>query len=327
MTDAPSSHAAADADSRRRILTGYLLLVLAVLVWAGNSIVGRSTAAEEIPPLAFNFWRWAAAFLVFAVFFGRQTWQQRVEIKTHWRFMTGFALISIAGFNSVFYIALQKSEALQVALIQSILPVLVLLLGLVILRQRISGRQWWGIVFSIAGAVLIVIRGDLHVLQTLALGEGDIWALGAVSLWALQAFLMRWKPKTIEIMPFMTTISLIGVTGMLPFYLWETATFAPMPVTQTSVLFVLYVAVLASFIGTSCWNEGTYRAGPAQAGYFGNLFPIFAGVLAIVILGEQPYWYHGVGALCVVIGIWLATAQHRRQAGQPAANQPAAKKT
>ena len=316
MNDAPSPHAASDADSRRRILTGYLLLVLAVLVWAGNSIVGRAAAAEEIPPLAFNFWRWMTAFLIFAVFFGRQTWQQRAEIKSHWKFVTLFSLVSIAGFNSVFYLALQKSTALQVALIQSILPVVVLLLCLIFLRQRISGRQWWGIVFSIAGAVLIVIRGDLNVLQTLALGEGDIWALGAVFIWGLQAFLMRWKPPTIEIMPFMTTISLIGVIAMTPLYLWETATVAPMPFTQTSILFVLYVAVLASFVGTSCWNEGTYRAGPAQAGYFGNLFPIFAGVLAIVILGEQPYWYHGVGALCVVIGIWLATAQHARHAAR-----------
>lgn len=322
MTDASSSHTPADADTRRRILSGYALLVLAVLVWAGNSIVGRASAGAEIPPLGFNFWRWTTAFLIFAVFFGQETWRQRAEIKAHWKFVTMFSLVSIAGFNSVFYLALQKSNALQVVLIQSILPVLVLLLGLVILHQRISGRQWWGIVFSISGAVLIVIRGDLGVLQTLALGEGDIWALGAVFLWACQAFLMRWKPKTIEIMPFMTTISLIGVIAMTPFYLWETATVAPMPVTQTSVLFVLYVAVLASFVGTSCWNEGTYRAGPAQAGYFGNLFPIFAGLLAIIILGEQPHWYHGTGALCVVIGIWLATAQHARRAATPTGKTP-----
>ncbi|MDG2205928.1 MAG: DMT family transporter [Alphaproteobacteria bacterium] len=314
MTVSQSSPSAADAENRRRILSGYLLLVLAVLVWAGNSIVGRSAGDAAIPPLGFNFWRWATAFLIFAVFFGVKTWRQRREILAHWKFVTGFAVVSIAGFNSVFYIALQKSTALQVALIQSILPVLVLLLGLVILRQRISPRQWWGIVFSISGAVLIVVRGDIGVLQTLALGEGDIWALGAVFIWAWQAFLMRWKPPTIDIMPFMTTISLIGVITMTPFYIWETANVAPMPVTQTSILFVLYVAVMASFIGTTCWNEGTYRAGGAQAGYFGNLFPIFAGGLAILILGEQPHWYHGVGALCVIIGIWLATAQHSRHA-------------
>ena len=316
MSTSDPTAAGADAAARKRILTGYLLLTLALLMWAGNAVVGRSTADANIPPMAFTFWRWATAFAIFAVLFGPRAWRQRQEIIAGWRFIVPFAVLSIAGFNAVFYVALQKSTALQVSLIQSILPVLVLLLGLTILRQRISGRQWWGVVFSIAGAALIVVRGDLDILRTLALGEGDIWALVAVFLWAWQAFLMRWKPQNIDIMAFMTVISFIGVVAITPFYLWETATVAPMPVTGTSILYVLYVAVMASFIGTTCWNEGTFRAGGAQAGYFGNLFPVFAGALAILILGEELRWYHVAGAASVLAGIWLATAQHARQAGK-----------
>ena len=314
MSVSPST-AATDADLRKRVLSGFLLLVLAVLLWSGNSIVGRASAGEAIPPMALNFWRWTTAFAVFTVFFGTRTWRQRHTLLTHWKFLVSFALVSIVGFNMAFYVALQKTTALQASLIQSILPVMVLLLGLVILRERITGRQWWGVVFSIAGAALIVVRGDLAVIRTLELHEGDIWALAAVFLWGWQAFLMRWKPQTIDIMPFMNAITGIGVLAMLPIYLWETATVAPMPVTQTSILFVLYVGVMAGFVGTTCWNEGTYRAGGAQAGYFGNLYPIFAGALAILILGEAPHWYHVAGAASVVIGIWLATAHHARRRG------------
>lgn len=292
---------------RNRTWGGYILLLVALWVWAGNSIVGRLTATADIPPLGFTFWRWATAFVIFALFFGMRAWRQRMEIIAAWKFIVPFSVISIAGFNAVFYIALQKSPALQVSLIQSILPVLVLLLGLTILRERITSRQWWGVLFSITGAVIIVTRGDLYVLRTLALGEGDVWALVAVFLWALQAFLMRWKPVQIDIMAFMTVISFIGVAALAPFYVWETLVVAPMPLTQTSIMFVLYVAIMASFIGTTCWNEGTFRAGGAQAGYFGNLFPIFAGVLAILILGEELRWYHVAGAVSVLIGIWLAT--------------------
>ncbi len=305
-----------DAAARRQVLSGYLLLLLAVLFWSGNSVVGRAAAGEQIPPMALNFWRWITAFLLFAAIFGRQTWRQRGEILRHWKFLIGFTSVSIVGFNVTFYIALQRTTALQASLIQSILPVLVLLLGLVILRQRISGRQWWGVVFSIAGGALIVIRGDFGVIRTLTLNEGDVWALGAVFMWAWQAFLMRWKPKSIDIMCFMTAITFVGVITMAPIYAWESATIAPMPLTRTSVLFVLYVGVLAGFVGTTCWNEGTYRAGGAQAGYFGNLYPIFAGLLAILILGEAPRWYHFAGAASVVVGIWLATAQHARSAGR-----------
>ncbi|MEX2453970.1 MAG: DMT family transporter [Rhodospirillaceae bacterium] len=307
---------AADAQLRRRILSGYLLLLLAVLLWSGNSIVGRASADENIPPMGLNFWRWTTAFLLFVTIFGRATWRQRHEILAHWKFIVPFALVSIVGFNVTFYMALQRTTALQASLIQSILPVLVLLYGLVLLRERITGRQWWGVLFSIAGAGLIVVRGEMAVLRTLTLNDGDVWALGAVFLWGWQAFLMRWKPKSIGIMPFMTTISFVGVLAMAPLYAWETATVRAMPLNETSVLFVLYVGVMAGFFGTSFWNEGTYRAGSAQAGYFGNMYPIFAGILAILILGEEPRWYHFAGAASVIVGIWLATAQHARRAGQ-----------
>ena len=188
------------------------------------------------------------------------------------------------------------------------LPVLVLLLGLVILKTPISARQGWGVLFSIAGAALIVIRGDIAVIATLELNRGDGWALAAVSVWAVQAFMMRWKPKDIDIMPFMTALAIIGLALMTPLYLWETATVKPMPFTGTSVLFVLYIGIFASFLGTTMWNEGTRRAGAAEAGYFGNLYPIFSGLLAILILGEAPRWYHAASAALVLAGIWLATA-------------------
>jgi drug/metabolite transporter (DMT)-like permease len=312
MAESPTSaEADADAALRKRAVSGYILLILGVMLWAGNAIVGRAAAGADMPPMALNFWRWAVALTVFLTFFGRATWRQRHAILANLKFLIPFCIISVVGFNSLFYLALQETTALQATLVQSVLPVLVLLLGLVILKTPISARQGWGVVFSIAGAALIVIRGDVAVIATLELNRGDGWALAAVSVWALQAFLMRWKPKDIDIMPFMTALAIIGLTLMTPLYLWETATFKPMPFTGTSVLYVLYIGIFASFLGTTMWNEGTYRAGAAQAGYFGNLYPIFAGVLAIIILGEEPRWYHLTGAALVVAGIWLATARKK----------------
>jgi drug/metabolite transporter (DMT)-like permease len=305
MTDAADD----TEDARKRDISGYVLLVLAVLFWSGNAIVGRAAAGADMPPLGLNFWRWATALVVFLTFFGRATWRQRHAILANLKFLVPFCAVSVVGFNSLFYLALQSTTALQASLIQSVLPVLVLLLGLVVLRTPISVRQGWGVVFSIFGAALIVIRGDVAVIATLELNTGDAWALAAVSVWALQAFLMRWKPKEIGIMPFMTSLAIIGVIIMAPLYAWETMTVRPMPLNGTSALYILYVGIIASFLGTTAWNEGTYRAGAAQAGYFGNLYPIFAGVLAIILLGEDPRWYHAAGAAAVIAGIWMATAR------------------
>lgn len=316
MANVSSAGPVSDAALRKRILSGYALLLLGVLAWSGNSIVARAAVGESIPPMGLNFWRWVCASFVFVAIFGRTTWRYRIAILTHWKFVVLFSLVSVVGFNVTFYLALQRTTALQATLIQSVLPAIVLLYGLVLCGERINGRQWLGVMLSVAGAGLIVIRGDLGVLQTLSLNGGDAWALVAVFMWGWQAFLMRYKPTDIPIMPFMTAIALVGVIGMSPLYAWETTHYRTMPVNETSILFVLYVGAIAGFVGTTCWNEGTYRAGPAQAGYFGNMYPIFAGLLAILILQEEPHWYHGAGAAAVLLGIWLATAHHARQAGR-----------
>lgn len=287
-------------------MSGYALLTAGILFWAGNAVVGRAAAGADIPPLTLNFFRWSIALVFFLVIFGRSTWAQRYLLWRHRKFIVTYSVLTVVGFNCTFYVALQKTTVLQASLIQSILPVLVLLLALVVLKTRITSQQWWGVVFSIGGAVFIIIRGDREVIKSLRIQDGDIWALVAVLLWSLQAFLMRYKPKTIDIMPFMTALAAVGVIVMTPMYIWESTVIKPTPFTQESILLFLYLGLFAGFLGTTAWNEGTYRTGPAQAGYFGNLYPVFAGGLAILLLGETLHWYHMLGAVMVVTGIWLA---------------------
>lgn len=51
----------------QRVLFPYACLIVAPLLWAGNFVVARAFYAD-IPPVAFNFWRWLLAFLVLAPF-------------------------------------------------------------------------------------------------------------------------------------------------------------------------------------------------------------------------------------------------------------------
>ncbi len=296
----------AENNFKGRQISGYVLLAAGILFWAGNAVIGRAAAVAEIPPLTLNFFRWAIALTLFLMFFGHSTYKQRRILWKSRKFLLIYSILTVVGFNCTFYVALQTTTALQATLIQSILPVLVLLLGLLFLKTRITNRQWWGVLFSISGAVVIIIRGDWEVIKLLRIQQGDIWALLAVILWALQAFLMRWKPADIHIMAFMTALAGIGVLIMTPLYLWEFYSVRATPFNQETFIFFLYLGIFAGFLGTTAWNEGTYRTGGTQAGYFGNLYPIFAGGLAILLLGETLFWYHIVGAILVVAGIWLA---------------------
>ncbi len=301
----------------RDLTIGYALLVAAIWLWAGNAVVARTAMLADVPPFAFNFWRWALALLIFLPFTAPRVWRHRRLVGERWGYFAGFGLVSVTLFNSLYYLGLQTTTAVQGSLIMSILPVLVLILVATFLSHRITGRQIGGAVLSIAGAAVIVLRGDAELIKTLAVNTGDLWCLAAVVVWAFQIIMLRWKPANIEILPFMTVIIAFGVAFQAPLYLWEHVSGDVFRPDGNSIALLLYVALFAAVIGTTMYNSGVIRVGSANSGYFGNLYPAFSAVLAIVFLGEPFEWYHGAGGALVLTGIYLATVS-RRQAATPA---------
>lgn len=293
---------------------GYVFVVLAVLSWAGNAIIGRLAPAEAIPPIALNFWRWVGAFIVLAPFaIGTLRAQWRL-LLAHWRLVTAFGVVSIAGFNALLYLALEETTVVQATLISAMLPALVIVSARVFLGQPIGARQVAGVLLSFVGVAVIVARGDPRMLLALVLNRGDLWMLIAVCFWAAQTLLLRFIPKGMDLLAFQLAAFVAGLIVALPFYVGETWSGRPMPFTLTAVLLVGYTSVVASVIGYTLWNVGVLRIGPKAAGYFGNLYPVFGAMLGIILLGEPLHGYHAVGGAVVLAGILLATLRGKAKA-------------
>lgn len=298
----------------RSVAIGYGFLVAAILMWSGNAIIARAAMLSDVPPITFSFYRWSLACLVFLPFSARGVWRHRHVFIGKWWYFAFFGLISVACFNSFFYIGLQYTTAIQGSLIQAVLPVMVLILVVTVLRQRINGLQIMGVVLSILGAAVILLRGDPELAKSMRLNTGDLWCLAAVFLWSIQVLLLRWKPTEIPMLPFMTVVIAWGVAFLVPAWLWEASTGRELVLTSTNLMFLAYVVIAASVFGTTLFNSGVIRVGPATSGYFGNLYPVFASVLAVLLLGESFEWYHGVGGALVLGGIYFATMAQRKQA-------------
>jgi drug/metabolite transporter (DMT)-like permease len=301
---------------------GHAMLATAVLLWGGNAVIARAASGLDVPPMALNFWRWSVSFLVFLPF-GLSDILRNVAIyRANWPYFFLYGFVSVCGFNTFFYIALQYTTAIQGTLIQSLLPAVTLLGAWVVFRQGMTGRQIAGIAVTVPGAALVVLRGDIDRLIGLAFNLGDLLMLGSVACWATQILILRFMPKGVGLAGFQTAAIFCGLTFNAALYAGEMAIGgAYMPVNPTSVFFVLYAGVMGGVIGMTLWNVGTFRVGGQSAGYFGNLYPVFTALLAIPILGEELYWYHLVGGALVLSGITLATSGPRR-APAPAAAAP-----
>ncbi|SVD48881.1 uncharacterized protein METZ01_LOCUS401735 [marine metagenome] len=71
-------------------------------------------------------------------------------------------------------------------------------------------------------------------------------------------------------------------------------------------LIVLFVTIFASFISHLFYIRSIQLIGVGIGGLFTNLVPIFASVLAIILLAEAFGIFHAVSLALVMLGLWLA---------------------
>ena len=291
----------------------YLLLILPPLFWAGNSVLARGVA-DLIPPVAMSFWRWTMALLILLPFTWKQTRDDWPEIKKHWKIIFLLGLFGIASFNTLLYTAAHSTTAINIALTQSVMPVVIVLISFILFRDKIAPLQLFAIILCTLGAGYIVIRGDWHRLLQLEFVIGDLIMLLAVCLYALYSVLLRKRPN-IQPMSFLTTTFAVGVILLLPLYLWERQTVPPLELTQPVIISLLYVAFCPSILAYLFWNRGIHEIGANRAGLYINLIPLFASLLAVLFLGERFQGYHVVGIALITSGLLLFNLLSLRSKG------------
>ena len=292
-------------------LSPYLLLTLTTLFWAGNFVLGRAVHLD-VPPLGLSFWRWLTALVIilpFALPHWKAAWP---VIRKHWRILLILSVFSVACFNTMIYLGLQSAPASNSILLQSACPVLILLLSWALFREKVRPLQGAGLAISLFGVVVVVTEGTPSALLGMDfLNPGTGWILLAVTCWAIYSTLLRLRPEGLSPFGFFSLTVLVGVTVLFPFYLYETFSGRPMPVSPVSVASVLYVGIFPSIVAYLFWNKAIAELGAARAGQFIHLVPAFGITMAILFLGEPLQGFHVAGFLLILSGIWLANRYAR----------------
>lgn len=287
----------------------YLLMILAVLFWAGNFILGRAFHSD-IPPVALAFWRWSIASLLIIGPAFKYLRRDFPEILRCWPAVLLLATLGIAAFNTLAYSGLQYTHAINAFLVQSLMPVLIVGLSFVIFRERILPIQAIGILVSLSGAVTIIARGELGAILALRFNQGDLLVGAAVICYAGYSVMLRKRPD-IHPLSFIAVTFWLGTIIISPLYVWETLNVRTMNVEATTLAVIGYVSVFPSIISYLCFNRGVELIGANRAGLFIHLMPVFGSLMAIIFLGEQFLWYHGLGIILIMAGIYLATKSRR----------------
>jgi len=289
---------------RGLLAQAYLLLILTTLFWGGNAIAGR-LAVGEISPMVLTSLRWVIVVVVMLPLTGRTLRAEWPALATRWRYTILMGAFGFTAFNALFYAAAHHTTAVNLTIFQGAIPVLVLLGTVVFFGSRIRPLQIVGMAVTMAGVVLVSVKGDLEILRTLALNVGDVWMLIACVFYAGYTLGLRRRPPVSGLV-FFTALAVVAFVTSLPPLLYEIAIGSVRWPTAKGGLILLYVALLPSLLSQIFFMRGVELIGPARAGLFVNLVPVFGALLAVVLLGEPFALYHAAGLVLVLGGIALA---------------------
>ena len=301
--------------SQRITVNTAALLVIPPLLWAGNAVVGR-LVNTLVPPMTLNFLRWALAFLILLPLAWRLL-RPSGPLWSRWRRFALLGLLGVGCYNALQYLALQTSTPLNVTLVASSSPVMVLTLGRLFFGQTIALAQVAGAVLSIAGVLVVLSRGDWAQLMQVQLVPGDFYILLATLSWAFYTWLLSKPDDPQEIRSdwaaFLMAQIAFGLvwSGLFAGGEWA-LTHAHIRWGWPLSAALVYVAVGPAVIAYRCWGLGVQRVGPAVAGFFSNLTPLFAALLSAAFLGELPHTYHALAFALIVGGIVVSSRNTAR---------------
>ena len=287
-----------------------LMLVVPPLLWAGNAVVGR-LVNQMVPPITLNLLRWALAFVILLPL---SAWVLRPGsgLWSHWRRFALLGLLGVGCYNALQYLALPTSTPLNVTLVASSMPLWMLALGTLFFGARVSRPQLLGALLSMTGVLVVLSRGQWSQLLALRLVTGDVFMLLATVSWAWYSWLLsrRAEPDAIrnDWAAFLMAQVVLGLAWSGLFTAGEWAlTDAHIRWSWPLMAALLFVAVGPAVLAYRCWGIGVQRAGPAVAGFFSNLTPLFAALMSAAFLGELPHAYHALAFALIVGGIVVSS--------------------
>lgn len=282
-------------------LKAALLLNLAGLFWAGNLIAG-SVLRDYVGPGFIVASRAVAGSVIFILviqFGGRRDILRGIK---SWRLLALMSLSGVLGFQLFLYLGLRYTTVINAGLINALTPLATAMLSAILLREHLQRSQWLAAAITVLGVGWILSAGDLSLLLALDLNIGDLLMLLAVLSWSIYGVAGR---RVMLTMSALETTAIGLFLSVIPALLLATAEgfyFIKPEVNGMVVAILAFVCIGPTVLSLFWWNRGVQLIGPSQAALYLNVIPVYAIVLAVVLLDATLSRSDIIGACLVLVG-------------------------
>jgi drug/metabolite transporter (DMT)-like permease len=285
------------------------LLFLATLGWGSNTIASR-LAVGEISPMLLIFFRWGFVVVILLSLYWRQMIDEWPIIRPRLKWLLIMGGCGLSLFNAFFYIAAHSTTAVNLGIIQSTMPGMILLGSFMFFGDRINRLQFSGLLLTLLGVGVIVTQGSFEQLMQLTFNHGDLLMIFACSFYAMYTVGLKSRPK-ISGMVMLAYFSVAAFLMTIPLMIFESFIYGTVMPGVKGFAVVFYIAIVPSFLSQIFFMRGVDLIGPGSAGLYANLVPIFSAIMAVLLLSEEFALFHLAAMLLVFGGIGLFEYQSR----------------
>ena len=287
------------------------MLVCATLFWSGNFIVGKFAFLTNIPPLSLVFYRWLLVWLILLPFTFKEILKFKDTILNNLPLLFFLGFTSVGLFNSFTYLSLIHTQVINATLFNTAIPAVIILLCFLFNIEKTNKFQIFGLIISVIGILSIITKLDIEILLSLNFNKGDIIMVGGVITWGIYSTLLKKKKFTLPLLTLVHVICTFGLICVLPQFLYEFSQGQVIKIDINLFYTLIFLALFPSIGSYYCWAGAVSIIGANRAGIFLSLIPLFSTIMAIAIFNEKFHFFHLIGAILIILGLFLSNKESK----------------
>jgi len=293
-------------------LKAHLALIAANVIYGLNYTIAKIALPGYIDPFSFVLIRVSLALLLFWMMWGILV-REEIERKDIPVFMLG-GLFGVAINQLLFFHGLAQTTEINASLIMITVPIIVLVLSHLLIREKITWRKISGITLAAIGAFLLIGFGQDFNFGSETM-NGDLMILANASSYALYLVIM--KPLTNKYNP-LTVVSMVFSFGLIPvaFFGYKHLTKIDWPAFTPIVWFSVLYVVLATTVMAYLLNMfALKKVNPSIVSVYIYSQPLIATTVSVAAGNDLLTLLKVLAGMLIILGVFLTTHTQMINAG------------
>jgi drug/metabolite transporter (DMT)-like permease len=280
--------------------TATLIGFTAVLMWA--VLAALTAASGSVPPFQLA----AMTFLIGGLI-GIVTWPFRPQVvralPADWR-VWALGVGGLFGYHFAYFTAIRSAPPVEVSLLAYLWPLFLVAFSALLPGEKLKWNHIAGVVVGLAGAILVITRGQSFSLAE-GFGLGHVLGFACAVIWASYSVLSRRFGKV-------STDVVAGfclITSVLAFICHLLFEMTVWPASAGQWLAVLGLGLLPVGAAFYTWDLGVKRGDIMALGASSYASPLLSTLVLIMSGYAQFHWSVVAACLLITIGAVIAAKE------------------